>query len=624
VTIAFLLTFAKISAFHMNALYQRVEHMQQNLGTTSYNLQNFESLFANWRIKTYKALLLGNISELNRVEKDEITPILNKIKSSKANLELLLNQTGNRKKITEFNASFKAYNEAINLSMSLGKSNRFDEAVKILTTQAVKSYDKTLTILDEMVDVNRAKTLEHLKHSKADYHAFLQLSIAISILAILSSVSLSCWLARSISNPLAEITDVTKSIANGDLTKQATLLSTKDELGELSRTLDTMTTNLRELIGGIKHNASSLAYSSEELSATSLQMKQTAGQMSNISATAANITDELNQNIKTVAAAVEQSSSNVQEVFSVSGRVEENIHQVDTAANQVSMNLQSIASASEQMSASVSTVAIAIEEMTSSLTEVSKSAIQAARVAGKAEQTTDATRVIVDTLGTSAREIGNVVELIKGIASQTNLLALNATIEAASAGEAGKGFAVVANEVKELAKQSAEATEDIRQKIEEIQNNTAAAIQAITEIADIITEINQINNTIATAVEEQTATANEISRSVTGAAQASTEVSQNVQQAASIAEEVTRQVQQANLGITEITRNLEEVSKGANEISKSASEAATRASKMTQSVTSVNTSSVETEQSAVNVQETSAELARLAATLEKMVEQFSI
>jgi methyl-accepting chemotaxis protein len=152
-----------------------------------------------------------------------------------------------------------------------------------------------------------------------------------------------------------------------------------------------------------------------------------------------------------------------------------------------------------------------------------------------------------------------VVEVIKSIASQTNLLALNATIEAASAGEAGKGFAVVANEVKELAKQSAAATEDIRLKIEEIQNNTAQAVTAINEIASIVVEVNQINRTIASAVEEQSVTTNEISRNVSEAANGSTNISENILGLADLAKKTAKSAEDSQTAIQKLNKMSEEL-----------------------------------------------------------------
>jgi methyl-accepting chemotaxis protein len=166
--------------------------------------------------------------------------------------------------------------------------------------------------------------------------------------------------------------------------------------------------------------------------------------------------------------------------------------------------------------------------MQASIREISKNANDSARVAKDAVVMAQSTNNTMRKLGESSREIGNVIKVITSIAQQTNLLALNATIEAARAGEAGKGFAVVANEVKELAKQTAKATEEISQKIEAIQSGTKGAFTAIEEIGTIINQINDISNSIASAVEEQTATTNEIGRSVTEAAQAIDDVAKTI------------------------------------------------------------------------------------------------
>jgi methyl-accepting chemotaxis protein len=166
--------------------------------------------------------------------------------------------------------------------------------------------------------------------------------------------------------------------------------------------------------------------------------------------------------------------------------------------------------------------------MSASIKEISKNAADAARVATSAVHIAENTNNTITKLGESSQEIGNVVKLITSIAQQTNLLALNATIEAARAGEAGKGFAVVANEVKELAKETTKATEDISQKIAAIQSDTQGAVSAIKQISDVINQINDISNTIASAVEEQTATTNEMGRNITEAAKGSTEIAQNI------------------------------------------------------------------------------------------------
>ncbi len=197
-------------------------------------------------------------------------------------------------------------------------------------------------------------------------------------------------------------------------------------------------------------------------------------------------------------------------------------------ATETAAQANAVSAAAEQVSMNIQTVATGAQEMTAGNREISKNAGEAARVATAAVRAADSTNATITKLGESSAEIGKVIKVITSIAQQTNLLALNATIEAARAGEAGKGFAVVANEVKELAKETAKATEEISQKIEAIQSNTKGAIQAIDEIGSIINQINDIQNTIASSVEEQTATANEISRNVADAARASTEIAKNI------------------------------------------------------------------------------------------------
>ena len=211
-----------------------------------------------------------------------------------------------------------------------------------------------------------------------------------------------------------------------------------------------------------------------------------------------------------------------------------------STADETAVQANVVAAATEQVSRNVASVATASEEMQASIREISKNANDSARVAKNAVTVAHSTNETMKKLGESSQEIGNVIKVITSIAQQTNLLALNATIEAARAGEAGKGFAVVANEVKELAKQTAKATEEISQKIEAIQGVTKGAVTAIEEIGAIINQINDISNSIASAVEEQTVTTNEIGRSVTEAAQGINDISKNISSVATSAKNTTQ------------------------------------------------------------------------------------
>ncbi len=303
--------------------------------------------------------------------------------------------------------------------------------------------------------------------------------------------------AADLRQKVTEMLTVVEAAARGDLT-QTVSVTGDDAIGQLGGGLGEFLATLRASIGGIAGNAQSLAGSSEEMTAVSQQMTATA----------------------------EETSA---QAGVVSG-----------AAEQVSRNIQTVATAAEQMS-----VAIA---------EISKSASEAASVATNAVKVADTANATINKLGESSHEIGNVIKLITSIAQQTNLLALNATIEAARAGEAGKGFAVVANEVKELAKETTKATEDISQRIAAIQGDTQLAVAAIKQIGGVINQINDISNTIASAVEEQTATTAEMNRNIAEAAKGSSEIAQNITGVAQAAQSTSGGAAQTQSASGELSR----------------------------------------------------------------------
>jgi methyl-accepting chemotaxis protein len=233
--------------------------------------------------------------------------------------------------------------------------------------------------------------------------------------------------------------------------------------------------------------------------------------------------------------------------------------QMTTDAEETSSQAGVVSAASEQVSKNVQTVATAAEEMTASIREIAKNAAEAAKVANNAVRVAEKTNASITKLGDSSLAIEKVIKVITSIAQQTNLLALNATIEAARAGEAGKGFAVVANEVKELAKETAKATEEISQKIEAICNDTKESVDAIAQISTIINQINDISSTIASAVEEQTATTNEMTRNISEAAKGSSEITQNITGVATAARSTTE-------GATNTSRAAADLSKMSSEL----------------------------------------------------------
>ncbi|CAG36627.1 methyl-accepting chemotaxis protein [Desulfotalea psychrophila] len=343
------------------------------------------------------------------------------------------------------------------------------------------------------------------------------------VVGVALALGLGLILTLLITRPLFKGVELARKMADGDMTQQMDV-DQKDEIGLLAISLNEMSTNLRGVMGDINQRVDVLDDASSEL---------------------VSISDDMAKGVLDTASRSTQ---------------------VAQSAEEMSANQNSVAAAMEEASVNVSMVAAAAEQMNATIGEIAENSSKAKGISQQAVDRSQQASQRVDELGTAAAEITRVTEAITEISEQTNLLALNATIEAARAGEAGKGFAVVANEIKDLAKQTASATLDIKEKIDGIQQATGVTVKEIDEIRQVIADVDQIVSTIATAVEEQSVTTREIAINVSQASSGITEVSENVASSSAVAESISAEI----AGVTN----------SANEMNISSSHVKTRAGEL--------------------------------------------
>jgi methyl-accepting chemotaxis protein len=417
-----------------------------------------------------------------------------------------------------------------------GVNDRIMEAAKAgkrlgeakVRDESLASFETVKSAVAEYLTY-RQKCLDEINLERGSVTSRLSLIvIALGLVSLASAGVMGTLLTRSITTPLNAAVAHLDLIAGGDLSREVPRanLERGDEIGLLTKHMQTMSSSLRDVLQGITSGIHVVSSSSTELSSNS-------GQMSDGSRQA-------------------------------SGKA----HAVAAAAEQMTANVVSVAAGMEQTSTNLSSVATATEQMTATIGEIAGNSEKARRITEEA--TRQAVRISeqMDQLGAAAQQIGKVTETITEISSQTNLLALNATIEAARAGSAGKGFAVVANEIKELAKQTAAATEDIKGRIAGVQASTAGGIAEIGKVTQVIREVSDIVASIAAAIEEQSTVTKDIARNIAEASTGVRDANQRVAETSQATREIAKEIVGVDQAAGQMADGSEQVKISATELSR--------------------------------------------------------
>ena len=417
--------------------------------------------------------------------------------------------------------------------VALAVAGKSDEALTFMRKpDALASAQAVQANIDAMqaMKLEQAKTTSDTNNATADKAT--NIMIVIVIVNVLLAAGFGFVISRSVNLPLAEAVRFTEQLAKGNFSQDPSegLKKRGDEIGDLGRSFQVMTSNIRTLLGGILGGVQTTASSSTELTALSEETNAGASETLQRAGSVAAAAEEMNSNTVSVAAGMEQANTN--------------LHAVATA----------------------------VEEMTATIGEIARNSEKAHVTTDQAAHQVDQFSMVMKGLGQSAQEIGKVTETITSISSQTNLLALNATIEAARAGAAGKGFAVVASEIKELAQQTASATSEIKDKIGTIQGATAGAVADIEKIVHVIRDVNEIVMSIAAAIQEQSTVTQDIAGNIAQAASGVRDASTRIAQTSVVSGSMAREISVVSSSVEQIASASGQVQTSALELSQLAEE----------------------------------------------------
>lgn len=499
VLLVLMASFGIFSLFKMSVINDQSTEIAENWLPSVEVVGRLDTLVGNYRATESAHILSTDATKMAAFDAN-LQKIRSDIATAKAEYEKLISSPEEREIYSDFSHDLESYLTVSDRLLTLSRNNANTEAATLYNGGSSAQQALMEEALGKLVALNTEGGKEASARGDEIYATAKLIVWGVLAIALLLSAGVGYMLTRSLSTPIGRLTAIMTDMERGQLKHDIPFTDQADEIGNIAKTLEKFRQSLE--------------------AAEAMRLEQSRQQQ--VQLERGRRMEELVRSFDQVIGRV------VGSVDSASTQLQSTAQGMSQIAEEMTQQAGNVAAASEEASSSVQTVASATEELRASISEINSRVDESARIIAQAVSEANNTNERVQKLSVSARKVGDVVTLINEIAGQTNLLALNATIEAARAGEAGKGFAVVAGEVKNLASQTAKATEEIAQQVKSIQDETASSVDAIVSITEIVRKVSEISTMISAAIEEQSAATLEISRNMQQAASGTSEVSENI------------------------------------------------------------------------------------------------